>query len=98
VTKNLAVLRFLLSPIYPGSLAPEHLADLGKSGLTDETIRLHHIRSFPPAVISQLLGFDLPVVRSAYVLPFPDPEGGFMDHVRLKVFPPLTPACLPPGF
>ena len=34
-------LRFLLSPICDGVLAPEHLADLRKSGLTAHTSRLH---------------------------------------------------------
>jgi len=41
-------------------------------------------------MLPQLLGFDVPRVRSAYLLPFPDPRGGWMDHVRLKVFPSIT--------
>lgn len=80
-------LRLLLSLVYPGSLAPEHLADLRRSGLTEETIRLHRIRSVPPMMIPQLLGFDISAVLSALLIPFPDPTGGFMDHVRIKVFP-----------
>lgn len=84
-----AGLWLLLSPIYTGSLAPEHLADLRKSGLTDETIQLHRIRSVPPAMIARLLGFDIPIIRSAMIIPFPDPAGGFMDHMRMKVFPPF---------
>ncbi len=32
----------------------------------------------------------MPAIRSALVFPFPDPSGGFMDHVRVKIFPPLT--------
>lgn len=87
MSASLATFRLLLSPVYPGSLAPEHLADLHKSGLTDEPIRLHRIRSIPPVMISQLLGFDIPAIRSAYLIPFPDPRGGCMDHVRMKVFP-----------
>ncbi len=39
MNSNLAALWLLLSPLYPGSLAPEHLADLQKSGLTDGTIQ-----------------------------------------------------------
>lgn len=84
-------LDFLLSCIYDGStLHPEHLADLRKSGLTDETIAGQKIRSVPPGMIDQLLGFPAPKVVSAYLIPFPDPRGGWMDHIRLKVFPPIT--------
>jgi uncharacterized protein DUF3854 len=85
-------LEFLLSRVFDGSLAPEHLADLRKSGLTDETIQQQLIRSVPPAVIGRVLGFDIPGVRSAMLLPFRAAAGGFMDHVRVKIFPPLTDA------
>jgi hypothetical protein len=81
-------LAFLLSDALPGSLHPEHRADLRKSGLTDQTIGLHRVRSVPPSMFGSLLGFDMPSVRSAMVIPFPDPAGGFMDHIRLKIFPP----------
>lgn len=84
-----ATLAFLLSDAFPGSLHPEHCADARKSGLSDETMRLQRIRSVPPAMIGRLLGFDLPSIRSAMLIPFPDPAGGFMDHIRLKIFPPL---------
>ena len=30
-------------------------------------------------------------MTSAYLLPFPDPRGGWMDHIRMKVFPPFKP-------
>jgi hypothetical protein len=85
-------LSFLLSPIYDNALAPEHLADLRKSALTDETIAEQHIRSVPPATLhhTQLLGFDLPGVRSAMLLPFCSPDGGFMDFARVKIFPTLV--------
>ncbi len=86
----MTALELLLSPLYPGDLAPEHLRDLRKSGLTDETIQAHKIRSVPPSMIGQLLEFDIPAIRSAMLIPFADPAGGFMDHVRLKIFPPLT--------
>jgi hypothetical protein len=85
-----STLGFLLSAIYPGALAPAHLADLRQSGLSDETIRLHRIRSVPPAMIGALLGFDVARIRSALLIPFPDPQtGGFMRHARVKVFPAL---------
>ena len=85
-------LEHLLSRIYDGGLAPEHRADLRKSGLTDETIAANLLRSVPPSMIPRLLGFDLSAVRSALLFPFRAPDGGFMDHVRLKVFPTLTDA------
>jgi hypothetical protein len=81
-------LELLLSSVYPGALAPAHQADLDRSGLTPATIAQHKIRSVPPGMISHLLGFSTPdAVTSAYVIPFPDPRGGWMDHVRLKVVP-----------
>jgi hypothetical protein len=80
-------LEFLLSSVYDGmSLHPEHLADLRKSGLTDETIATHRIRSVPPDMIRPLLGFEPPGVEHAYVIPFHDPAGGVFDYVKLKVF------------
>jgi hypothetical protein len=89
-----AHLDFLLSCLYDGLLHPEHRADLRKSSLTDETIVLQKILSVPPHMIDPLLGFSTPQVTSAYLIPFPDPRGGWrdrwMDHIRLKVFPSLT--------
>jgi hypothetical protein len=87
-------LDFLLSAVYDDCLAPEHRADLYKSSLTDETIALQKIRTVPPHMIDQLLGFPAPQVTSAYLIPFLDPRGGWMDrwmdHVRMKVFPTFT--------
>jgi len=83
-------LGFLLSSAYDGALAPEHLADLRKSGLTNETIRLHGLRSVPPDQIRPLLGWDSPRIQSAYLLPYPSlGEGAWLDHVCLRLFPPL---------
>jgi DNA primase len=87
-----ATLRLLLSELYDGALAPAHRADLDKSGLTAETIQRQKIRSVSPDLIDRLLGFPTPKVISAYLLPFPDPRGGWMDHIRLKVFPTYTDA------
>jgi hypothetical protein len=83
-------LEFVLSCLYDDFLGPEHLADLRKSGLSDETIRLQKIRSVPPHMIDQLLGFKAPKVMSASLFPFPDPRGGWFDHVRMKVFPSIA--------
>jgi hypothetical protein len=80
-------LGLLLSALYDGALAPAHRADLDKSGLTAETIQRQKIRSVSPDLIDRLLGFPTPHVISAYLIPFPDPRGGWMDHIRLKVFP-----------
>jgi Domain of unknown function (DUF3854) len=80
-------LALLVSRVYDGALAPEHRADLEKSGLTPETIEGHYIRSVPPAMIDTLLGFDVAEIRSALLFPFRSPAGGFMDHVFVKRFP-----------
>ena len=81
-------LDFLLSAVYDrADLHPEHLADLRKSGIGDGTIAIQKIRTIPPHMIDQLLGFPKPKVVSAYLIPFPDPRGGWFDHVRMKIFP-----------
>jgi hypothetical protein len=79
---------YLSSRVYDGALAPEHRADLRKSALSDEIIHEQHIRSVPPAMINRLLGFDLPKVTSALLFPYPSVDGGFMDVIRIKLFPP----------
>jgi hypothetical protein len=85
-------LELILSRAYDGTLAPEHRADLAKSGLTSATIQAQYIRSVPPGLIGRLLGFEIPGVRSALLFPFRSLTGGFMDHVRVKIFPPLQDA------
>jgi Domain of unknown function (DUF3854) len=84
-------LDFLLSCLYDADpLAPGHWADLRKSGIADETIAAQKIRTVaPPYLIERLLGFSTPKVMSAYIIPFPSPAEGFMDHVRMKVFPTI---------
>jgi hypothetical protein len=69
---------------------PEHLTDLRNSGLADETIERQRLVSVPHRMIRALLGFHPPQVESAYLIPFPDPRGGWMNHVRVKVFPSYT--------
>jgi hypothetical protein len=85
-------LDFVLSALYDGldRIHPEHLADLRKLSLSDETIARQKIRTIPPHMIDQLLGFPRPDVQHAYLIPFPDPRGGWLDHVRIKVFPPIV--------
>jgi hypothetical protein len=85
-------LDFLLSAVYDGmTLHPDHAADLAKSGIAAETIATHKIRSVPPHMIDLLLGFKAPaVIESALLFPFPAPYGGFMDHVKMRIFPELA--------
>jgi Domain of unknown function (DUF3854) len=83
-------LELILSRAYDGALAPEHRADLDKSGLRDDTIASHFIRSVPPHMIPRLLGFDVARVRSAMLFPYRAPAGGFAPLVRMKAFPPLV--------
>jgi hypothetical protein len=85
-------LEFLLSAALDGALAPAHSEDLDRSGLTRETVRAAFARSVPLAMLPRLLGFDKPDVRSAYLLPYRSPAGGFMDFVCVKIFPTLTDA------
>jgi hypothetical protein len=79
----------LLSHVYDGALAPEHLADLDKSRLGQDIVAEQVIRSVPPDVIPRLI-FDRPGIRSALLFPFRSPAGGFMPHIRMKVFPTLV--------
>lgn len=80
-----------MSCLYDGFLAPDHLADLRKSGLDDATIQAQAIRSVPPHMLDALLGFTVPAaVQSAYLIPFAAPGGGWLDFVRIKVFPSIT--------
>src|SRR5262245_14702815 len=63
-------LDFLLSAVYDGPTRldhPEHVADLRKSGLAAMTIRLQKLTDVPPHMIDQLLGFETPKIRSAYL-------------------------------
>jgi uncharacterized protein DUF3854 len=80
-------LDFVLSSIFDTTtLHPEHQADLDKSGITDETRRLHKIRSVPPDMIGTLLGFEPRGVRHALLFPFPASAGGFLDYVKMKIW------------
>ena len=65
------------------SFHPSHLADLRKSGLSDETIIQHGIKSVRPKDINKKVGFDIPGLISAYEIPFPPFTDGYF---RLKAF------------
>jgi len=66
------------------SLHPEHLADLRRSGLDDETIAAAGIRSLAPAEFPRYLSPGLaPKTESCYLIPYPDADGFY----RVKLFP-----------
>lgn len=68
-------------------LAPHHLADLRRSGLTDATIAAANIRSVTREEGRNLLGFD---PRSAsYVIPYPK-RGDFPDTLRVRLDEPYV--------
>jgi len=65
-------------------LAPSHLEDLRKSGLSDETIQEAKLKSVPPRLFKEILGFNAKI-ESMYEIPYPG-----TDFSRYKLFPPLT--------
>lgn len=69
---------------HAASFHPDHLADLRRSGLTNETIAAMTVHSVPPANTARLLGWNPPQVQSALAFPYPNVPG----FARLKVFPP----------
>lgn len=70
------------------SLDQEHLGDLRRSGLTDDTIERAHIHSLAPREI-QKLGPRFQPVRSAMVFQYPTADGALNGYRRLKLFPPV---------
>ncbi len=52
------------------SLSPQHLEDLRKSGLTDDTIQEADIKSVPPNQINKKLGSSRNGISSAYEIPY----------------------------
>jgi uncharacterized protein DUF3854 len=86
-------LDFLLSALYDRmSLHDDHLADLRKSSLSDETIALQKFRSVPPHMFRHLLGYAPPKgMTSGYVIPYYDIHTGtWAPFVRMKIFPPIV--------
>jgi hypothetical protein len=66
------------------SLHPDHLKDLRKSGLSDQTIQEAGIYSVPPCEIAKKLAFNSPKIGSLLAFPYPGCE-----FERYKPFPPL---------
>jgi len=73
------------SPEFSAKFHPEHLADLAKSGLTEEIVREAAIYTVRPGDIRKLAGWCPPGVSSAYAIPYPGVEG----FCRVKIFPAI---------
>ena len=90
-------LALLLSPLFDRRgerlscfLHLPHLEDLARSGLSVETIDAQKIRSVPPWAIDELLGFRTSrKITSALLFPFLNPAGGYMNFVRMRIYPAL---------
>jgi hypothetical protein len=67
------------------SLHPDHLADLQKSGLSDDTITAANIHTVPPGDIQKILGRGY-ADQVISLLAFPYSQNGFC---RYKLFPPI---------
>jgi hypothetical protein len=66
-------------------LLPQHLADLRRSGLSDDQIAACHFYSVSdPVRITQLLGWEQPVqaLGACLAIPFTDAESRPAEHVR----------------
>jgi hypothetical protein len=94
VAVSVGHLDLLLSCVYDGHRLslPLHRADLYKSGLTDAVISTQKFTDVPPAMLPVLLRFNPVKVVSAYLIPFAEPRGGWMRHIRMKVFPAFKDA------
>ena len=64
-------------------MSPDHVADLKKSGLSDETIKAAGIYTVPPYNIDKIVG-NRPI-NSLLAFPYPG-----TDFIRYKFFPSLT--------
>lgn len=64
------------------SLAPQHRADLERSGLSEETIQAGGFNSVTPGSINKKLGFNYPGLESMYEIPYP----GCEDFSRYRAF------------
>jgi len=62
------------------SFHPDHISDLRKSGLSDETIQVAGIKSLRPADIDRTIGYPT-CAKSAYEIPYPG-----TDYSRFKMF------------
>lgn len=70
---------------YRPKFHPDHIADLAKSQLNQDTITTLRIHTIPPAQISKHLGYNDRRIQSLLCFPYP----GLKDFCRDKIFPPL---------
>jgi hypothetical protein len=69
-------------------LHPDHLADLRKSGLNDETLLACRFQTVSAGELERL-GSHYEDVVSAYWIPYWGLRGDKIDFARLKLFPPI---------
>lgn len=50
---------------------PEHLEDLKKSGLNDETIEKSKVYSIGPTQLQRKIGYSPPHIKDVLVIPYP---------------------------
>ncbi len=67
------------------TLHPDHLEDLRRSGLSDETIERYRIESVPTEDLGRELGGIASHIKSSYRIPY-EGHNGFC---RFKLFPPV---------
>jgi hypothetical protein len=72
-----------LAPAHRPRVFDGHLADLRKSGLSDDTIALMRVRSLDATELTAALGYAPDGVQSALALPYLG-----LDFVRYRLFPP----------
>lgn len=70
----------IINKTSPNNLAPEHLRDLRKSGLSDDTLKEAGIRSIPPGDLNKKIGPNRDGVVSAYEILFAN------GYSRFRVF------------
>src|SRR5260370_27870921 len=73
------------------NLHRDHLADLRKSGLSDESIKAYQFKTLRADDLEELGPRYEPVI-SAYRLPYFDLNGNGIGFDRFKLFPPLVDA------
>ncbi len=76
--------RLIPTSTLAGCFHPDHLADLSKSGLSDETIRAAGVYSVSPSTISRFFRQVPDEIETALCFPY---QGG--EFARIKLFPPL---------
>ncbi|MFI5339681.1 MAG: hypothetical protein ACHQ7N_07575, partial [Candidatus Methylomirabilales bacterium] len=74
------------------ALHADHLADLQRSGLTEEYARQAGLYTARPGDLARLCGRPIPDGTSGLVFPYPKADGSLDEFARVKLFPPLGDA------